>query len=307
MGLHCGRLIAVAVLAYLAFSSFRIAAVPFADRTIAPDPLDRPIVGEGGFASDASGWGEFSRFVGSSDNDHTWDAKMGAYEELYRSRNLWSVAVASDLELIANPDNDIDFFPRVFYWQESLFYMRRADWFDWGLGYYHRCRHDIDNLSQYIVEGIELERVCIYDSITLRLLSRPVLWAWDSGGLDRASLRMTVDEHYYVIRQDATLVPEADRGLLLTDLTDSLVVGLLAQPFRRNNFSWYLTGKECTDLYLPGGAPVVSADVLAETGLQWHGASASIALFFRYEHFAETLEEPRRQPGDYVTIGLQVE
>ncbi len=295
-----------AALLFLTGSAIRIAAVPFADQTITPDPLDRGIVGEGGLFCDASGWGEFSGFVSSSDSDHTWDVKMGAYEELYRFRNLWSVTVASDIELIANPHDSIDFFPRVFFWQESLFYMRHTDWLDWGLGYYHRCRHDIDNLSQYLVEGVELERVCIYDSVTLRLLSRPFTWAWDDQA-DLASIRLTLDEHWYVIRQDTTLLPEAGLGLRLTDLADSLVVGLVAEPFRRGSFSWYLSGKECTDLYAPGGAPAISADILAETGLRWRGSSASLALFFRYEHFAETLEEPWRQPGDYLSIGLKAE
>jgi hypothetical protein len=281
--------------------------VPFADRAISPDPLDKPIVGNGGFACDASGWGEFSGYVSTSDSDHAWNAKMGACEELYRFRNLWSVTVASDIELIANPHNDIDFSPRVFYWQESLFYMRHTDWFDWGLGYYHRCRHDIDNLGTFVYDDVELERSCIYDSVTLRLLSRPFVWAWDSGGANRASLRLTLDEHYYVIRQDISLLSNTGPGPTLTELADSLVVGLLVEPFRRGNFSWYLTGRECTDLYLPAGAPVVAADVLAETGLRWRGAAAGFSLFVRYEHFAETLEEPWRQPGDYVSIGLRVE
>ncbi len=279
-------------------------AVPFVDRGIVPDPLSRRIEGEGGFLQSSSGWGEFSNYLASSDGEHAWDAKLGASVEVFRLRNLWSVDIGSDVELVASPNDDIHFKPRVFYWQESLFVMRRWKAVDWGIGYYHRCRHDIDNLDEYeMFNGEKLERVCIYDSVTLRAYPDPIGWNW--GGGASGSARLTLDEHAYVLRQDSFDNSGAD-PLTLNNLLDTVALGLETEPFRRGMVGWYLNFKEYTDIYNSGGL-VLSADILAETGLRFHGAGAAFDVFLRFEHFAETLMDPWRQEGDYLSLGLRLE
>jgi hypothetical protein len=88
---------------------------------------------------------------------------------------------------------------------------------------------------------------------------------------------------------------------------DTVALGLVAEPLRWGNWAWYLDIKEYTDFYRDGGSLVVSEDYFAEMGIRLHGDRASIGAFLRFEHFAETLVEPWRQEGDYLSIGLRVE
>ena len=241
--------------------------------------------------------------LSSSDGEHSWDAKLGASVGLYRFEGLWSIDLGSEIELVATPDNDIHFQPRVFYWQESLFAMRRDGSLDWGLGYYHRCRHDVDNIAEENAFAQVLERVCIWDSLSLRAYPRPLEWSW-MGGLS-GSARLTLDEHYYVLLQDSVPGQYAGRSVSLEDLVDTLAVGLVAEPLRWKAAAWYLAVKEYTDFYRASGGASVSADVLAETGVALRGRGSSLEAFARYERFAETLVDPWRQAGEYLTLGLR--
>ena len=280
-------------------------ALPMVDRTIVPDPFDFKIEGQGGFLQRSSSWGDFARYLSSTDEDHSYDAKLGAYVELFRLRNLWSVDAASEIELVANPANDIQFQPRVFFWQESIFAMQHLDFLDWGIGYYHRCRHDIDNLAQFQQAGLLLERVCIYDSVTLRAYPLPLRWNW--GGGAAGSARFTLDDHYFVLRVDDAQSRYGGRQLTLTDLVDSLALGLELEPLRLRFLACYVAFKVFTDLYGPAGQPTLSSDYLAETGIRFRGAGARLAFYLRYERFAETLMDPWRQTGTYLSFGIRVE
>ncbi|MGO8693648.1 MAG: hypothetical protein ACLQMF_08265 [Rectinemataceae bacterium] len=294
----------IAVFLVLFFVPESSHAVPFADRTIVVDPFDSPIEGEGGFLQRSSGWGEFSNYLASSDGEHTWNAKLGASVEIFRLRNLWSVDIGSDVELVASPNDDIHFKPRVFYWQESLFVMRQYDFIDLGIGYYHRCRHDIDNIAEQAMFGQDLERVCIYDSVTLRAYPKPFTWGWGKG--EEGSARFTLDEHAYVLRQDS-MSAQSSQPLTLNGLLDTVALGLETEPFRYGRVGWYFNLKEYTDFYNAEGGIVLSADLLAETGFGFHGNGGEFVVFLRFEHFAETLMDPWRQEGDYLSLGLRLE
>ena len=227
-------------------------AIPFVDRTIVPDPFDAKINDEGGFIYGSSSWGEIAKYASTSDGAHNWDVKLGASIEMYRFANLWAVDLGSEIELLASPNNDIQFQPIVFYWQESLFVMRRDGFLDWGLGYYHRCRHDVDNIAEEYSLGEDIERVCIWDSVTLRAYPAPFVWRWDAA--TSGSVRFTLDEHYYGIREDDVPEQYADRSLSLDNLVDTIALGLVSEPLRWTSLGWYVDLKEYTDFYAPGSA-----------------------------------------------------
>jgi hypothetical protein len=293
----------VVAFALQGFVASGVFAIPFVDRVIIPDPFDHIIEGDGGFLQRSSGWGEISKYAVSSDDEHAWDAKLGSSVEMFRLRNFLSVDLGSEIELVASPDNDIQFKPRVFYWQESFFVMQRAGILDWGIGYYHRCRHDIDNIAEQEQFGEDLERVCIYDSVTFRAYPATIQWNWSGGSA--GSARFTLDEHYYVLRQDTVPSQYSARELSIDGLIDTIAPGLEFEPLRRGPLGWYLDLKEYTDFYYEG-ALVTSADVMAETGIIFHGIGARFAFFLRYEHFAETLVDPWRQAGSYSSLGLKL-
>jgi len=97
-----------------------------------------------GFLPSISFYGEAQRGFGSTDHELAWDVKIGGVLELFRWNRSALVAVIGH-ELTANPFNSIGFNPRGAIWEETVLFLRRARAFDWHVGAFHRCRHEIDN------------------------------------------------------------------------------------------------------------------------------------------------------------------
>jgi len=140
------------------------------------NPLENPSLnvkqGKTMWFSQVGGWGSFGNYAFSRDANHFWYQELGAYFELYRSGNSTSVAITTQIEFIADDDNDINFSPRAIFWEEGILFTSRRDGFFLQAGYYHRCKHDIDNLNlgeeRATVFGSAMGRVIIPVS-----LSRP--------------------------------------------------------------------------------------------------------------------------------------
>jgi len=138
------------------------------------NPLENPSVniedGKKRWFSHVGGWGSFGNYAFSQDENHLWYQELGAYFELYRRGNSKSVAITSQIEFIANDDNDINFSPRAIFWEEGFLYTSRRNGFFLQAGYYHRCKHDIDNLDlgeeRAMVFGSAMGRVIIPLSLT---------------------------------------------------------------------------------------------------------------------------------------------
>ncbi len=105
------------------------------------------------------GWGAFGSYGLGDDPDHAWYQQLGAYMEIFRKGNKASLAFTSQIEFIADLNNDINFNPRAIFWEEGLLYTHRFGSSYLQVGYYHRCKHDIDNLE------IGAERSLIFGSI----------------------------------------------------------------------------------------------------------------------------------------------
>ena len=126
--------------------------------------------GEKKWFSQVGGWGSFGNYAFSRDENHFWYQELGAYFELYRSGNSKSVAITSQIEFIADDDNDIKFSPRAIFWEEGILFTTRLNGFFLQAGYYHRCKHDIDNLNlgeeRATVFGSAMGRVIIPVSLS---------------------------------------------------------------------------------------------------------------------------------------------
>ena len=105
------------------------------------------------------GWGEFSAYRLVRDNEHAWLQRLGGYVEILRVGDEMSLAFLSDIEFIADPHNDIRFNPRAIFWEEGFLFTQRLAETYWQAGYFHRCKHDIDN---YV---LATERSLIFGSL----------------------------------------------------------------------------------------------------------------------------------------------
>ncbi len=146
----------------------------FAERWITINPLARrlPISNRGEWLPlPSSGfWGEFGAYRLVRDNEHAWNSKIGGFVELFRVRNDWSFAFVSHIEFVANPHNNIRFNPRAVFWEEGFLLTKRAGSGFWQIGYFHRCKHDIDNILPATCEGSGCERSLIYGSLQSKLI-----------------------------------------------------------------------------------------------------------------------------------------
>lgn len=141
--------------------------------------------------SQVGGWGSFGSYALSGDRDHHWYQQLAAFAEIYRHGNEWSVAVTSQIEFIANDDNDVNFSPRAIFWEEGLLITRRQNRFFLQLGYYHRCKHDIDNLR------IGEERTSVFGSAMAA-----IIFPFRTGN-SRATLAFRYD-HYTITWEKRT-------------------------------------------------------------------------------------------------------
>jgi hypothetical protein len=120
------------------------------------------------WATTFQSWGGFDGYALVRDDEHAWRNQLGSVAEIFRIGNLASLALLSAVEHVANAKNDISFNPRAVWWEEGLFFTQRVDTNAaeklpsfWQVGYYHRCKHEIDNLLD-----ARTERVLIYGSLT---------------------------------------------------------------------------------------------------------------------------------------------
>jgi hypothetical protein len=277
----------------------------FADRNILFDPFETGSDFDRVYFTQVWGWGEFSRYVTQSDNMHFWDAKIGAYGEFLRIGNLFSIVMGSDLELISSSNSTIFFEPRAFFWQEEFLLFLKLDRYTLGLGYYHRCKHDVDNLNQYIRTGMYIARVSIYDSITLRWSIEPAVIDW-GGGL-HSSFKPFVRNHLFVITSDLTTTNYYPSDVRLTNLVNALEFGAYIKMLEWQGICLYLFPSVMINFYRADGKITAPIDWFLEGGIRFGGDDASLNLLFRYEHFFDAGIEPHRVAGDYWMIGLKVE
>lgn len=156
---------------------------PFWDARTSVEPDASQLVNSYG------GWAAFGPYL-TGDSDHAWHHEIGGFVELWRSHRT-SLLVTTQIEFIADPNNEINFNPRAVLWEEGIVLTRRQNTFDWQVGYYHRCKHDIDNLA------IGEQRASIFGSLRGRLIL--------PARSDETDDYLALETNFYTIRQDARL------------------------------------------------------------------------------------------------------
>jgi hypothetical protein len=138
------------------------------ERGMILNPLENPAVDlradESAWFPQVGGWAAFGSYGLYGDENHQWYQHLGGYFEIYRRANRASLAFTGQIEFIADAENDINFSPRAIFWEEGLLFTHRFNRFLLQLGYYHRCKHEIDNLR------FEEERTTVFGSALGRVV-----------------------------------------------------------------------------------------------------------------------------------------
>lgn len=258
-------------------------------------------------------WSGFERYA-VSDNAHAWRNPFGAYAELVRWRTQTgkqsNVYAVGTFEHVADPNNDISFNPRAVWWEEGVVYSTELDSVRLGsvggtsylhIGYYHRCRHEVDNLFR------GESRVMIYGSLTGKYMLEL------RGALPEERFTAGLRTDIYTIRTDYRY-PFSHANTLPSyfDLVGS--IGINAQysnalPWKQ--LGWYAGIRCLTSAYAAnreffgrfGAINAARLDYGAVWGISIDGA-VRCRLGFQYEYLADPEMRPFPQPQHLLSLGF---
>jgi len=249
----------------------------------------------------SGGWGEFGAYRLLRDRDHAWVQRLGAYVELFRIDDDASLTFVGNIELIADPNNEIRFDPRAVLWEEGFVFTRRSGRNFWQLGYFHRCKHDVDNLL------LEVERSLIFGSLQGRYLV-PIGTA---GGRT---------EGLFAARGDLLTIRQDDRRPVTTDRSSlTRVIGSLAGSIHlrrrldESHLGVYMTAWSGLSFYSAKDGilnRLSSVDSAAlngglSGGIAIHGG-AHFRIGFTYEYMSDTGIDPVPKHAHLLSFGVLI-
>lgn len=249
------------------------------------------------------GWGEFGGYRIVRDKEHAWIQRLGTFVELLRIGDASSLAFLSSIEFIANPDNDIRFNPRAVFWDEGFLWTQRAGSSYWQLGYFHRCKHDVDNFI------LRRERSLIFGSLQAKYLLP--LDFQEARTQSLLALRMDL----YTIRQDdrfpsefANQFPHVKRMLATIGGTLHVRKSLATKPL-----GLYATYWSAVNLYGSKESVLLRWDTIKQMTFQG-GLAGGIAIEgnthlrigFTYEYLSDTGINPTPESAHLVTLGVTI-
>lgn len=204
------------------------------ERSILINPLESPHVklneSERKWFTQTGGWGSFGNHLFSGDEDHAWLQQLGAYVEIYRWANRASLALTGHVEVVADKRNDVGFSPRAIFWEEGFLYTHRAGRSYLQLGYYHRCKHDVDNFR------FNEERTLVFGSLLVRAIL-PV----DFFSRNDALFAIQYD-HYTITWEKRFPDPSFGQKEYLGDLISSLKASLFIRNSLGESSALYFDG-----------------------------------------------------------------
>lgn len=279
----------------------------FPDRWLTINPLmNNPHPMEPGAWSwmhSSGGWAEFGAYRILRDHEHAWVQRLGSFLELFRIGNEASLAVLGNIEFIANPDNDIRFNPRAVFWEEGFLYTQRTGSAFWQIGYYHRCKHDVDNLI------LKRERSLIFGSLLGKYL---IPFSLENGQTEALA---TVRADIYTIRQDDRVpsafsdqTPHVKRLLGTVGGVLHIRRSLLTKPF-----GLFATYWGALNLYGLKEGVLPKLDRVHMSTFQG-GLAAGIAIEgnahfrvgFTYEYLSDTGINPFPEHAHLITLGVTI-
>lgn len=245
-----------------------------------------------------SGWGEFGKYSFVTDAGHEWYQKLGMFFEFFRKGDKYSLIALGNIEFIADPNNEINFNPRAAFWEEGLLFTKRIYTDFWQVGYFHRCKHDIDN-----IETGE-ERSLIYGSILGKYIAPFTL--------PFGMLTVAVRGDLYTIRQDSRKAFE-DVQPNLEYLISSTGINVNFKETLTEMFGVYINTNASIHLYGSEGGFFSRFNKLAKPGYNT-GFEAGISITgnlkfkvgMRYEYLSDAGITMIPQGAHLLSIGLSL-
>jgi hypothetical protein len=153
---------------------------------------------------------EFYRGWGSLDEVQAWQLRSHEVFDLWRFSSTLRLLFSAHQELAASPYAAAGFNPRAARWEEQLLVQGAEDAVGWTAGFFHRCKHDIDNseppdddTSNNDYEPIK--RAIVLTGVTGRLATANLF----SGS---TQIRTEVGAEYYVNSGDYRAPGHRDTG-----------------------------------------------------------------------------------------------
>ncbi|RPI68415.1 MAG: hypothetical protein EHM43_04975 [Ignavibacteriae bacterium] len=184
------RLLRIGALSILLFSHspIELQAQIKPSRTVFTEPLD--VRTDPGVAADAWFAAEAVRGWGSYQDEQAWQYRLHGYIEPYRfgddSTAMFTTSFNFHHELTASPHNDLGFDPRTARWEESLLFHARIAPFTLQTGWFHRCKHEIDDVQRR----------------TLIISGPTVIGVTPTIETPLGAIRIQGGAEYYVVRED---------------------------------------------------------------------------------------------------------
>jgi hypothetical protein len=254
-----------------------ITSNPLADTSaLMPDSKTRPMQNFGG-------WAGFGRYLGD-EHDHGWYQELGGFAELVRFNNKNTLVFTAQIEFIADLHNEINFNPRAIFWEEGLYFMSKTESGRyWKLGYYHRCKHDIDNLN------LGEQRALIFGSLYASTIF-PIEIAEDQ------KLQLVFSADIYTITYDSRIsVRHFEQGTAWDQLSSSFRVNARYSRKLSENTGLFASGYGMLSTLSPNSGLFDRFNAVEEVYLQ-AGISAGFLLKgranmqigFKYEYLEDS-------------------
>jgi hypothetical protein len=249
------------------------------------------------------GWAEFGGYFYGDDRSHAWYQKLGTFIEIFRNRGGGSLSLLGNIEFIADPHNDINFNPRAIFWEEAFLYTYRSVNNNyWQLGYYHRCKHDIDNIE------VGVQRSLIYGSVHGRFVTH-----LDPGENVKGVLAFKSD--IYTILQDSRRPVETEINLPnVNNLVYTIALNYNIKSDMTDVYGIYFNSSVALDFYSQRqnyfdkwvNPSRISFNGGGEAGIYLRG-KGRFMLGLRYERIADTGIEVIPRAGNLISLGVTLQ
>lgn len=304
------RLLRCAFLCFIAVAPIAMDAQIKPSRTWLVDMARRPALQ--GVLPSMMGGAEMYRSWGSYQHEQAWQLRVHAVVEPYRFIDVedsnaiqWTSSLEFHQELTANPMNDIGFNPRTARWEEQLLIHASGSWWSARAGWFHRCKHDIDNTeSPNDAEQPDyspVRRTLILSGPSLGALTQPIT----SGDW---SFRLAGGAEWYVVNDDyrspSTSLTGSWTGMqgalwFRGDATVTVATHFLVGARYYISLPWF------SNRY---GAPndiVVPHDARAELFGTLFSHVAAMDIVVSAEHTFDEVAYLNAMPSTYLQIGLR--
>ena len=299
---------AILIATLCVFAAHTVSAQIKPSRSVFNEPLDKTI--ETGAAADAWFAAEAYRGWGSLQGEQDWQFRLHGYIEPYRFGSDSTSNVTTTLqfhhELTANPFNDLGFNPRTARWEEQLLVHVRIAPLTLQGGWFHRCKHEIDNTEP--PDDIKdptyqpTRRVLILSGPTVIAVS-PIL------ATPIGTIRLQAGGEWYMVNEDYR-DPDSlqtgswnglqgalwGRGQIDWTLSSSLQAGA----------SYYLSVPFFTDRFGAERANLPPHEARAEVFLNVFSKRAMISVVASADHTWDEVVFLTPQPTTVVQVGLRV-